>query len=875
MTEYTPMINQYLEIKEKHKDCLLFFRLGDFYELFFEDALKAVEVLDITLTKKFCGKKDGKQLKVDMCGVPHHSAETYIARLVAKGYKVAICEQTETPKEALGRVVKREVTRIITAGTILDTNVLDANKNNYIMSIFENNKGLSLAVCDISTGEFLTTYFEKDEKFKIMDEIAKLKPAEIIASEKLTLSYDIQAIFDIKVCPYSSIYFELEGARETILNHFNINNLSCFNIEKNELLISVCGALLSYLKETQKTFISHILKIRTYSYKDCMFLDLSSRRNLELVENINGKSKKASLLWILDKTKTPMGARLIRKWIEEPLIDKEQINKRLDSVEFLKNNAMLKEELKEHLVKIKDIERLLAKISFKTVTPKDLNVLKVSFKALSYVKKYLKDCDVDFLKEIESDFDSLSDLYEKIENTILEEPATSIKEGNIIKKGFNEEIDKLHLIKREGSSWLSKFELEEREKTGIKNLKVKSNKVFGYYIEVTNVNLSLVPDYYIRKQTLVNGERFVTEKLKKIEETILGADEKVNELEFEEFCKLRTFLEENTKRIQLVANYIAIIDCILSFAEVAETNNYTRPQIIEDEDNTLEIELGRHPVVEALLKEQFIPNDTILDTHLNRLAIITGPNMAGKSTYMRQVALIVLMAQIGCFVPARSVKLSLVDRIFTRVGASDDLATGQSTFMVEMSELANILNNATKKSLLILDEIGRGTSTFDGLSIAWSVLEYIADKEKLGARTLFATHYHEITALEGKIEGINNYYSEIKETDGEIIFIRKIARGSSKGSYGIHVAKMAGLPNEVIERANEIIEALNINEANYNSLYSEKSDIENFSYDAKMQKNVFFIDEISKELKGLNIKDITPIEAMNKLLSLKSRFEKL
>lgn len=876
MLEYTPMMNQYLEIKQKYSDCLLFFRLGDFYELFFEDAKTTVKELDITLTKKSCGKKDGEPLKVDMCGVPFHSADGYIAKLVSKGYKVAICEQIENPKDATGKIVKRDVVRVITAGTVIDTNMLEESKNNYIMCIFENKVGFAISICDVSTGEFLTSQFKLEESNKIIDEIAKYSPSEIIANDSFSLCYEIENIFGLKIYNCVDFYFNFQNAKDSLLNHFKINNLHCFGIEEEYLLICCSGALISYLLETQKNNLSHISNIKKHSSEKYMFLDISSRRNLELTENIREKTKKGSLLWVLDKTKTPMGARLIRKWIEQPLIEKLEIEKRLDSVQYLKENIFIKEDLKENISNIKDMERLIGKICYQTANARDLIALKFSFQNLPNIKSILNISSVPMFSEIYNQFDTLEDLYEIIDKAILEEPPFSIREGGMIKEGFNSEIDTLRLAKTEGANWLIELETKEKEETGIKNLKIRFNKVFGYYIEVSNSNLELVPENYIRKQTLTNGERFITQELKKIEETILGADEKIVEIEFEEFSKIRNYIAQNINRIQKTANFIAIIDVILSFAEVAEKNGYNKPSILENEKNILNINIGRHPVVELLTKEQFIPNNTILDTQENILSIITGPNMAGKSTYMRQVALIVLMAQIGSFVPADSAEISIVDRIFTRVGASDDLATGQSTFMVEMSEVANILNNATSKSLLILDEIGRGTSTFDGLSIAWAVLEYIADKSKIGARTLFATHYHELTSLEQKINGVNNYFVEIKDNGDSIVFLRKVVRGVSEGSYGIHVAKIAGIPSYVIKRATEILDILNINE---NSTYKmanntlDDNDEENFTYSSEIQKNILFIDEISKELKNLNMNNISPIEAFQKLLDLKNRID--
>lgn len=879
MIEYTPMMSQYLEIKENYKDCLLFFRLGDFYELFFEDAVITVSELDIALTKKSCGKKDGEPLKVDMCGVPFHSADGYIAKLIEKGHKVAICEQVEDPKNMSGKIVKRDVVRVVTAGTVIDTNILEESKNNYIMCLFENKAGIGVSVCDVSTGEFLTIQFSLSEKSKVIDEIAKYNPSEIICNSKFSLVSNVEKVFGIKIYNCLDFYFEIDNAKDTLLKHFDVLNLSGFGIDEEPILISVSGALMRYLLDTQKNNLSHISNVKKYTTNKYMSLDISSRRNLELTETIREKAKKGSLLWVLDKTKTPMGARLIRKWIEQPLIDKEDIENRLLAVEYIKNNTLDKIDLIDYLSKIKDMERLIGKISYQTANARDLISLKNSFKNLPEIKQILLKSNTQLIKNICDDFDTLEDLYSIICSAIQEEPPFSIREGDLIKDGFNEQIDKFREAKNKGTSWLLDLEEKEREKTGIKNIKIRYNKVFGYYIEVTNSYLSLVPDDYIRKQTLANCERFITEELKKIEEAILGADEKLVEIEYEEFCKVRNHLADNIGRIQKMANIIATLDVLLSFAEVAIKNNYKKPNVLDDKNGNINISLGRHPVVELLVEDSFIPNNTMLDKEKNRLAIITGPNMAGKSTYMRQVALIVLMAQIGSFVPCDDADICIVDRIFTRVGASDDLATGQSTFMVEMSEVANILNNATDKSLLILDEIGRGTSTFDGLSIAWAVLEHIA--ERIGARTLFATHYHELTEIEGKIDGVNNYCVEIKDNGDDIIFLRKIIKGGATSSYGIHVAKLAGIPSRVIDRANEILEILNVCDAtkisnvNIQNLDEKNQDEEDFYYNASTKRTILFVDELEKEFKSLDIDNISPREAWQKLFEIKSKLQNL
>lgn len=862
MAKYTPMMEQYLKIKESYKDCLLFFRLGDFYELFFDDALKASEELDITLTGKDCGQSE----RAPMCGVPFHSADGYIAKLIEKGYKVAICEQTEDPKKTK-TLVKREVIRVITPGTVLDSNLLDDGKNNFIMCIYENKNGFGISAADVSTGEFLTTEFATEQSNKIIDEIAKYNPAEIITNKNLNICADINKIFNIKTNIYNDWAFEYQNANITLCNHFKVLNLSGFGIENEKLAVSSSGALIQYLIETQKNNLSHISSIKKYYSDKYMVLDLSSRRNLELTQTIRYNNKKGSLLWVLDKTNTSMGARLLRKWIEQPLVDVEQIKRRLDSVEKIKNDMVSREELKELLNTIHDIERLMGRVIYATANARDLNSLKKSFENLPHIKSILKSFDSSLIKQIYNNIDTLEDIYTIINDSISEEAPFSIREGKIIKDGFNAEVDKLRTAKKEGNKWLSDIENAEKEKTGIKNLKIRFNKVFGYYIEVTNSYLNLVPETYIRKQTLSNCERFITPELKKIEETILGADEKVVELEYNIFSDIRNKIADEVQRIQKTAHYISVIDVFCSLAEVAEKQNYIKPEI--NDSGEINIINGRHPVVEKTIEGDFISNDTILNTDSERLAIITGPNMSGKSTYMRQVALIVLMSQVGSFVPAEKACIGITDRIFTRVGASDDLATGQSTFMVEMTEVANILNNATNKSLLILDEIGRGTSTYDGLSIAWAVLEYIADKSIIGARTLFATHYHEITQLEGKIEGVNNYCVCVKEEGEDIIFLRKIIKGHADRSYGIHVAKLAGFPEKVLNRANEVLELLA-------GLYEEVENEEDGYYtQKKLPKEAIFFNDLNDEISKLDINKLSPMEALKKLFEIKEKLSRL
>ncbi len=867
MAKYTPMMEQYLDIKKDYQHCLLFFRLGDFYELFFNDAIIASKELEIALTGKNCGVED----KAPMCGVPFHSADTYISKLIEKGYKIAICEQTEDPKKSK-TLVKREVIRVITPGTVLDSNVLEDGKNNYIACIYEG-KGFGFSVCDLSTGEFLTTEFSNSEKNKVIDEIAKFNPSEIICNDKLSISEEISNIFDIRLSVYYDWAFKYQDAYTRLCNHFKTLNLMGFGIDKEQSCICSSGALIEYLIDTQKNNLGNISNLKKYSSESFMVLDLSSRKNLELTSNARDGGKKGSLLWVLDKTKTSMGARLLRKWIEQPLLDKVEIDRRLESVGVFKENVIDREELKEILNTVYDIERIVGKITYATVNAKELLSLRNSLQYLPDFHNLLSSFPSYITDEIFTRFDELTDIYELLESSINEDAPFTLRDGNIIKDGFNEEVDKLREAKEKGSSWILELETKEREETGIKNLKIKYNKVFGYYIEVTNANAGLVPDRYIRKQTLTNCERYITPELKKIEDTVLGAEEKVVELEYSIFCDIREKIALKIERIQRTANDIATIDVLQSLGEVAYTNNYTKPEIFENGE--IEIINGKHPVVELTGKETFIPNDTELNTTDKRLSIITGPNMAGKSTYMRQVALLVVMAQIGSYVPAEKSSFGICDRIFTRVGASDDLATGQSTFMVEMSEVANILNNATKKSLLILDEIGRGTSTYDGLSIAWAVLEHIALKIK--ARTLFATHYHELTELEDKIDGVKNYCVSVQENGEDVIFLRKIVRGGADKSYGIHVAKLAGIPQKVIKRSNEILKLLL---AGNKDIKPKKSVGKDLEYTDKPISSVSFVTEedaeklkamksIYEDLEKLDINSVTPLEALQILFDLK------
>ena len=870
MAKCTPMMEQYLQIKDKYKYCLLFYRLGDFYELFFDDALIASRELEITLTGKDCGMEE----RAPMCGVPFHSADGYIAKLVEKGYKVAICEQVEDPKQAKG-IVKRDVVRVVTPGTVLDTNVLEEGKNNYIMSIYHDKKGYGIGICDVSTGEFVTTSVPENEENRVIDEIARFNPSELIANEKLPIGERIEKVFDLKINSDIEKGFDFSAADVCLCNHFRTINLGGFGLDNEPLCVCACGGLLQYLIDTQKNSLNHISSLKKYSSNKFMVLDISSRRNLELTRTIREKNKKGSLLWVLDKTKTAMGARLLRSWIEQPLIDVEEIKKRLDGVEAIKNKVFEAEDLKELLNTIYDIERLMGKIVYGSANARDLVALKASFENIPHIKRLVLEFDSEYTKKLSDEMDTLEDIYELIDKNIVDEPPFSIREGGIIKKGANEEIDRLKSAKDDGAGWLLELETKEREETGIKKLRIRFNKVFGYYIEVTNGQKDLVPDRYIRKQTLVNCERYITPELKEIEKTLLEAEESLSDLEYELFTKVRKFVADNIDRIQKTAKAVSECDVVRSLAEVAEKYGYVKPEI--DQSGEIDIKESRHPVVERMAREEsFIPNDIMLDGQNNRLAIITGPNMAGKSTYMRQTALLVLMAQIGSFVPAKSARIGIVDRIFTRVGASDDLATGQSTFMVEMIEVANILNNATKNSLLILDEIGRGTSTFDGLSIAWAVLEHIA--LKIRARTLFATHYHELTELEGKVDGVKNYCVSVKEQGDKVIFLRKIIEGGTDRSYGVHVARLAGVPDKVTGRADAILKLLGSSDV----AVSKKKVEQDFSYSGvkpiENENAVVFNEpvttketELCAELRELDVNSLSPLDALKKLYEFKEK----
>ena len=785
MAQLTPMMQQYVETKKQYEDCILFYRLGDFYEMFFEDALTASRELEITLTGKSCGLEE----RAPMCGIPYHAVDGYLNKLVGRGYKVAICEQVEDPKNAKG-IVKRDVIRIVTPGTNLSTQILEDGKNNYLLAVFCDKKGYGISCVDVTTGDYSVT--EVDTAKKVLDEINKFVPSEIICNETFLESKldfeDLKNRLSIAISSLDSWYFDRDLCERSLKEHFQIKALEGLGLKDYSMGIIAAGAIMQYLTETQKISLAHITTIVPYITNHFMLLDSATRRNLELIETLREKQKRGSLLWVLDKTKTAMGARLLRTYVEQPLIEKQSINKRLDAIEELNENAITREELREYLNSVYDLERLIGKVAYKNANPRDLISLRASLEMLPPIKILLGDLQTEEIKDIYENMDTLEELCQLIQNAIEEEPPITVKEGGIIRTGFNEEIDTLRKAKTEGKTWLAELETREREKTGIKNLKVKFNKVFGYYLEVTNSYKELVPDEWARKQTLANAERYTTDELKELEDTILGAEEKLFALEYEIFIQVREEIASNIKRIQTTAKAVAKIDVIASLALVSERNSYVRPSI--NENGVIHIKDGRHPVVEQMISnDAFVTNDTLLDNENNCISIITGPNMAGKSTYMRQTALIVLMAQIGCFVPAREADIGVVDRIFTRVGASDDLASGQSTFMVEMTEVANILRNATKNSLLILDEIGRGTSTFDGLSIAWAVVEHIANHEWLGAKTLFATHYHELTELEGKIASVNNYYIAVSEQGDDIVFLRKIKKCGADKSYGIQVSK--------------------------------------------------------------------------------------
>ena len=867
MAEYSPMMQHYLETKEQYKDCILFYRLGDFYEMFFDDAITASRELELTLTGKDCGQEE----RAPMCGIPFHAAEIYISRLIGKGYKVAICEQLEDPKQAKG-IVKRDVIRVVTPGTVIESNMLDEKKNNYIMSIYKNGLYFGMAVCDISTGDFFATQIKETNNFSILlDEISRYTPAEIVVNNMMFASSEeiskIKERFECYISKLQDANYE-ENYENITLNHSIYSEGKVVeNIEDKKLAIIAANGLLAYFNDTQKIKLEHINKIHIYNTTKYMALDINTRRNLELTEKMRDKSKKGTLLWVLDKTSTSMGGRQLRRWINDPLIDVTEINSRLDSVKELKDNMILKGDIVDSLKRVYDIERLIGKISYGNANGRDLISLKNSIGQLPNLKQILSRTESKMLKGLYSELDELKDIYELIDKSIVEEPPISVKEGGLIKIGYNSDIDEYKEATTNGKKWIVELEASEKEKTGIKNLKVGYNKVFGYFIEVTKSNLDQVPETYIRKQTLTNAERYITQELKELEEKTLGAQEKLIDLEYKVFQEIRAKIASQIQRIQKAATVVSTLDVLASFATVATDLNYCMP--IVDNSGEINIKDGRHPVIEKMLPSgSFIENDTYLNKSENRLSIITGPNMAGKSTYMRQVALITLMAQIGSFVPASYAKIGVVDKIFTRVGASDDLSMGQSTFMVEMMEVANILKEATNNSLVILDEIGRGTSTYDGLSIAWAVAKYIADKEKCGAKTLFATHYHELTQLENDVEGVKNYSVAVKEKGEDVIFLRKIVKGGTDESYGIHVAKLAGVPKEVLKSANEILKGLE-RKSNIINKTGATETINKKVVSGQLDMYNYKLADIAHELDKINVNELTPIDALNILVKLK------
>lgn len=878
MAELTPMMQQYLETKEQYQDCILFYRLGDFYEMFYEDALTASKELEITLTGKSCGQEE----KAPMCGVPYHAVEGYLNKLVSKGYKVAICEQMEEAKVTRG-IVKREVVRVVTPGTNLNTQALEESKNNYLMCIVYLPGKIGLSIADVTTGDYYLT--ELDDNKKLLDEIMKYNPSEIICNDAFFVSginiEDLKERLGITLYSLGPHYFDDDNCRKLLMKHFKVGDLSGLGISDFPSGIIAAGGLLKYLYETQKTSLCHMTHVYPYLTNRYMLLDSSTRRNLELTETLREKQKRGSLLWVLDKTKTAMGARMLRSFIEQPLIEKPEIEQRLDGIEEFSRDYVSRDEIREYLNPIYDMERLLGKISYKTANPRDLIAFRSSLTMLPHIKTVLQAFSCGLLQNIQQELDSLEDIHNLIDKAIIEDPPIAIREGGIIKEGFHEDIDHFRYAKTQGKTWLAELENQDRERTGIKNLKIKYNKVFGYYFEVTNSYLGMVPPDYTRKQTLANAERYTTPKLKELEDSILNAEDKLYTLEYDVFCEVRDAIAMEIERIQKTAKAVARLDVFTSLSLVAEQNHYVRPSL--NDNGVIDIKEGRHPVVEKMIvNDMFISNDTFLDNKNHCISVITGPNMAGKSTYMRQAALIVLMAQIGSFVPAKSADIGIVDRIFTRVGASDDLASGQSTFMVEMNEVANILRNATSNSLLVLDEIGRGTSTFDGLSIAWAVIEHISNTKLLGAKTLFATHYHELTELEGKINNVNNYCIAVKEKGDDIVFLRKIIKGGADKSYGIQVAKLAGVPDMVIDRAKEIVEQLSDNDIT-EKIQEIRVDLKNDKkkapvYDQVDLEQMSLFDtvkdeDVLAELKEIDVTNLTPMDALNTLYRLQNKLK--
>ncbi|MGN8913601.1 DNA mismatch repair protein MutS [Anaerofustis butyriciformans] len=888
MASLTPMMRQYLQTHETVPDTILFYRLGDFYEMFFDDAKTASKELDLVLTGRDCGLEE----KAPMCGVPYHSADTYIAKLVEKGYKVAICEQVEDPKTAKG-LVKREIQRIISPGTITEGKMLKASENNYIMCIYYNKLEFGVTYCDITTGEFnVLNLSGENRENELLSLLSRINPAQIIVNtilfEDLSLKKKISSVTKVQLEPHPLNYFFFDKGKELILTQFNVYSLSSIGLDNNEIIVRSAGALLKYLDETQKRSLMHINEIKINEDKGYMHLDYNTKRNLEIVENLRTNNKKDTLLDVLDETITPMGGREMKKWVLEPLLDKDRIINRQDAIKLFYDDVMILEDISSNLKYVKDIERIISRLSLDIANARDLIALKESIGVIPRIRillsKFMEKSTL--VKEIYNNLDELGDIYDLINNSIDDDCQISLKNGGLVKLGYNEEIDELKNLKENSAGILANIEKEEKEKTGIKNLKIKYNKVFGYFLEVTSSYKDLVPDYFIRKQTLANSERYFTEELKEIEVKLLSVEEKLKEKEYAVYVDIKNRVLENIKRIQKSAKMIAVIDVILSLSVVAKKNRYIKPTITTD--GSIIIKEGRHPVVEKITGiDNFIHNDTLLDNEENRMLIITGANMAGKSTYIRQVALLSIMAQMGSFVPASFASISIVDRVFTRVGASDDLANGQSTFMVEMSEVSNILKYATKNSLVILDEVGRGTSTFDGLSIAHAVIEYLLDKSKIGAKTLFATHYHELTELESEKSGVKNYSIRLESNGDEIIFLRKIERGGIDKSYGIEVAKLAGLPDEVIKRSIQILDVLEENEESYKTKIdnvnkslnngSEKftqlvlgADVNN----DKLMEGYELNKKIVNKIKTLPIESMSPIEVMNFIYELKQSLEK-
>ncbi len=879
MAEMTPMMQHYLDTKNSVSDCILFYRLGDFYEMFFDDAIEVSRELELTLTGKSCGMDE----KAPMCGVPYHAAEGYISKLVANGHKVAICEQVEDPKLSKG-MVKREIVRIVTPGTNMSTLSLDESKNNYLMCIIWDQSEYGIATADASTGDFYTT--SVTEIRELIDEINKFEPSEIICNSAMMMSgFDFDGV---KAATGAAVTFlddrllNPENSINLLCRHFKVNKIDGLGLIDMESAACAAGTCLIYLEDNLKTDLAHITNLNVYRTNKYMLVDSATRRNLELTETMRDKTKRGSLLWVLDKTKTAMGARLLRSFLEQPLVDVDEIIKRQNFIKEINEQVIAREELREYLDSIYDLERLMGRISYQSAGPRDLCAFKTSLEMLPFIKMLVGEYKCELSKEIYEDLDELKDLHKLIEESIDEEPPATVKDGGVIKNGYNDEIDRLRKAKTDGKKWLAELESAQREQTGIKNLRIKFNRVFGYYFEVTNSYAQLVPNGWVRKQTLANAERYTMPELKELEDTILNAEDKLISLEYAVFSEIRSELANSVDRIKRTAKAIAAVDCFASLAFVAERNNYVCPVV--NKKGTISIKNGRHPVVENISGTMFIANDTNLDMRDNKIAVITGPNMAGKSTYMRQTALITLMAQTGSFVPADKAVIGVCDRIFTRVGASDDLASGQSTFMVEMSEVANILKNATTDSLLILDEIGRGTSTYDGLSIAWAVIEHIVQTKKLGCKTLFATHYHELTELEGRLDGVVNYCIAVKEQGDDIVFLRKIVRGGADKSYGIQVARLAGVPDDVLCRAREICDELQ--EVSLTQGLPERNTRNHLTGKRTVKQNEFsqinLFDEnllgtaykvIADRISCLDISNMTPMEAMNVLYKLQKEIK--